>query len=514
MAGHDDDDLIDFYEDDESPIEDTLEPWNILIVDDEEDIHTTTKLALSKFEFEGKKLSFFHAYSAKQAKEILLNNGDFALVFIDVVMESDHAGLDLIKTIRTELKNHKSRLIIRTGQPGFAPEDEVIQQYDINDYRNKSELTSSKLKNSCYTALRSYRDLCNLERSQYGLEEIVLATSKFQQSNNQTEFISHLLAHIVAVAQLEGELCCCVAVTEKNAAEHLLDYRVLAATGINNPDDLNFQKLPKEVQIAFELAIATKKSVRSDDCFVGYFCTDAGTINLMYVSSPGKITAVEHNILEYFSNSVAVSYENMTLRSTVQESQKEIVCLLGEAVEKRSKETGSHVRRVANYCYLLAKEYGLSEIEASQLKAAAPLHDVGKIAIPDNILHKPGKLTAQEWQIMQTHATEGEEILSHSSNAILQIGAIVAGQHHEKWDGSGYPKGLKGEEIHIVGRITALADVFDALSNARCYKAAWPEEEILEFVQQNKGAHFDPELVDILLANLDAVRKIKVSFPD
>lgn len=514
MTQFDDDDFSDFYDDEEQESEVNLEPWNILIVDDEEDIHTTTKLALSRFEFEGKKLSFFHAYSAKEAKEVLTKGIDFALVFVDVVMESEHAGLDLIKTIRTELKNTKSRLIIRTGQPGYAPEDEVIQQYDINDYRNKTELTASKLKNSCYTALRSYRDLCNLERSQYGLEEVILATSKFQQSSNHIEFSSHILSHIVAVAQLEGELCCCVAVTENDSKEKPFTYRILATSGLEKSNNLDFKILPDDVQQAFELAIATKSSVRSDDYFVGYFCTNAGTVNLMFVSSPGKISTIEHNLLEYFSNSVAVSYENMTLRGTVQESQKEIVCLLGEAVEKRSKETGSHVRRVANYCYLLAKEYGLSEIEASHLKAAAPLHDVGKIAIPDSILHKPGKLTAEEWEIMQTHASEGEDILSSSNNAILQVGAIVAGQHHEKWDGSGYPKGLKDEEIHIFGRITALADVFDALSNARCYKAAWPEGEILEFIKQNRGTHFDPQLVDIFLANLDAVHEIKTSFPD
>lgn len=514
MTEFDDDDFSDFYDDDEQSTTVTLEPWNILIVDDEEDIHRSTKLALSKFEFEGKKLSFFHAYSAAEAKEILTGSDDFALVFVDVVMESEHSGLDLIKTIRTELQNTKSRLIIRTGQPGYAPEDEVIQQYDINDYRNKTELTASKLKNSCYTALRSYRDLCNLERSQYGLEEVILATSKFQQSTNHTEFSSHILSHIVAVSQLDGELCCCVAVTENSIMQKESDYRVLAASGIDNPLNIDFKQLPEDVQQAFELAIATESSVRSDDYFVGYFCTNTGTINLMYVSSPSKLSAIEHNILEYFSNSVAVSYENMTLRATVQESQKEIVCLLGEAVEKRSKETGSHVRRVANYCYMLAKKYGLSEVEASHLKGAAPLHDIGKIAIPDEILHKPGKLTAEEWQIMQTHAMEGADILAGSNNDILQIGALVAAQHHEKWDGSGYPKGLKGEEIHIVGRITALADVFDALSNARCYKAAWPEDEIIEFLKENSGSHFDPELVDIFLANMDGVHEIQENFPD
>ncbi|MDP5137295.1 HD domain-containing protein [Rheinheimera baltica] len=198
----------------------------------------------------------------------------------------------------------------------------------------------------------------------------------------------------------------------------------------------------------------------------------------------------------------------------MRESQRELSYILGEAVEKRSKETGSHVKRVANYSYLLAIKCGLSEYEAEKIKLSSPLHDLGKIAIPDNILNKPGKHDADEWAIMQQHAYLGYQILQHSTNEILQMGAIIAHQHHEKWNGKGYPQGVSGHNIHIAGRITALADVFDALGSDRCYKKAWPLEEIIELIRNERGQHFDPTLADILLNNLDAFLVIRDAYPD
>lgn len=520
MTTFDDDDLGGFYDEDEIETSEDSTTWHVLIVDDEEDVHSATKIALNQFEFEGRKLSFTSAYSGRQALDILHKNSDFALAFIDVVMETEHAGLKLVKSMRKEIENTKCRIILRTGQPGFAPEDEVIREYDINDYRNKADLTASKIKSTCYTALRSYRDLCNLERSQSGLEEIIVATSKFQEADSREEFSSHLLAHIAQVAQHEDdEIYCCALVKEsdpRDTDQNNQDpkFRVLAVSGTSQSTEVDYEKLPDKAKTALEYAMQMQKSVKTDEYFVGYFKTSSGSINLIYVSSPVTLTPIEHNILEYFSNSVAVSYENMHLRLTVQESQKEIAYLLGEAVEKRSKETGSHVRRVANYSYLLGIKSGMSEVVAGHLKAASPLHDVGKIAIPDEILNKPGKLTPEEWTVMQSHAKQGEDILSTSNNEIVKMGAIIAGQHHEKWDGSGYPRGLKGDEIHLAGRITALADVFDALSHARCYKPAWDEQKVFDLIRENSGTHFDPNLVDLFFENIEEIRAIKARFPE
>ena len=142
------------------------------------------------------------------------------------------------------------------------------------------------------------------------------------------------------------------------------------------------------------------------------------------------------------------------------------------------------------------------------------MHDIGKVGIPDSILNKPGKLTPQEWLVMKTHAALGYEMLKHSKRPILKAAAIVAREHHEKWNGEGYPRKLKGEQINIYGRITAVADVFDALGSERCYKKAWPLEKILNLFQSERGEHFDPKLVDLLLENLDKFLSIRDAYKD
>jgi response regulator RpfG family c-di-GMP phosphodiesterase len=185
---------------------------------------------------------------------------------------------------------------------------------------------------------------------------------------------------------------------------------------------------------------------------------------------------------------------------------------MGEITETRSKETGNHVKRVAEYSMLLALKYELSEQEAEVIRLASPMHDVGKVGIPDAILNKPGPLTEEEFEVIKTHATLGYEMLKHSNKKVLNAAAIIAQQHHEKYDGSGYPNGLKGDNIHIYGRITAVADVFDALCSDRVYKKAWKMDRVLDFLQSEKGLHFDPDIVDLFLSNLDEFLVIKEKY--
>ncbi|XOB61246.1 ABC transporter substrate binding protein [Campylobacterota bacterium DY0563] len=202
------------------------------------------------------------------------------------------------------------------------------------------------------------------------------------------------------------------------------------------------------------------------------------------------------------------------LNIEIKDTQKEVVFRMGAIAEARSKETGQHVKRVAEYSKLLALHYGLVEEEAEILKQASPMHDIGKVAIPDNILKKPGKLTEEEFEVMKTHTTIGYEMLRGSDRPILKTAAIVAFEHQEKYDGSGYPRGLKGENIHIYGRISALADVFDALGSDRCYKKAWEDEKIFTLFKEQKGKHFDPKLIDIFFEHLDEFLVIREKFKD
>lgn len=200
---------------------------------------------------------------------------------------------------------------------------------------------------------------------------------------------------------------------------------------------------------------------------------------------------------------IKTQHQSARLVKEVEENQREIIYVLMEMMESTSDETGQHIKRVAEYSRLLAhySEY-LTEEDETVIFHAAPMHDIGKIAVPKEILHKPGKLTEEEFQIMKTHAEKGKEFLKHSHRKLLKAASIIAHEHHEKWNGAGYPRGLKGDDIHIYGRIVALADVFDALTHKRQYKEAWSIDKAIEYIKEHEGTQFDPTLVKIFVEHL------------
>ena len=202
--------------------------------------------------------------------------------------------------------------------------------------------------------------------------------------------------------------------------------------------------------------------------------------------------------------------EALAKEQEIIDTQAEVIHTLGEVVENRSHETANHTVRVGQYAYLLAVLAGLDEKQALLLQRAAPMHDIGKIGIPDAVLNKPGHYTEEERELMKRHASIGYSILARSKRDVLQAAAVIAHQHHERWDGAGYPRGLAGDEIHIFGRIVAIADVFDALSFDRVYRKAMPLPKVLEIMRDGHGSQFDPELLDLFLENLNdfvALRK-------
>jgi len=197
------------------------------------------------------------------------------------------------------------------------------------------------------------------------------------------------------------------------------------------------------------------------------------------------------------------------------ETEEEIASRIGKVAEYRDLETGGHIKRMSHYSYHLAQLYGLSEEECELVLSAAPLHDVGKVAIRDNILLKPGKFVADEFEIMKTHSEIGAQILEGAEKfPIIETGRIIALEHHEKYDGSGYPSGKKANEINIYARIVAIADVFDALNSRRVYKNAMDLDTVLKIMTDGKGTHFDPELLDLFLNNIDSFIEIQKQFPD
>lgn len=493
-----------------------LAPWAVLIVDDEPAMHQVTQLVMGGFEFDGRKLAFLNAYSATEARELLASHRDIALVLLDVVMETEHAGLDLARWIREELSNPNVRIVLRTGQPGQAPEELVIKAYDINDYKEKTELTRSKLISVFYAALRAYRDLMRLELARQGLRRTINAISAIYDSQNLRAFASAVLEQLNQLLNFNGEGLCVSRLETYTACTVEGRMKVLAATQAYSRlhIDADVQELPSEVQQALQRTLQERQHHFGEKYLACYYRSKTGSETVVYMSFADRIENEARELLEIFTANVAITYESLLLRDDLEETQRSTIYILGEAVEKRSKETGAHVKRVGEIAALLGNALALSEREVVDLRQAAPLHDVGKIGIPDAVLNKPGKLDAEEWEVMQQHAQLGYELLNSSDKRVLQLAAVIAHEHHERWDGTGYPRQLAGQQIHIAGRIAALADVVDALVSSRCYKAAWTLEQALEYVASERGGHFDPHLVDLLLQRLELLQDIYRRYPD
>jgi response regulator RpfG family c-di-GMP phosphodiesterase len=490
-------------------------PWKILIVDDDEEVHSITKLALRNFTFDGRPLAFMHAYSGHEGIEVLAEHPDIAVCLLDVVMETEHAGLETASAIRSELKNTFVRIVLRTGQPGQAPEETIIAEYDINDYKEKTELTRGKLHTLLYSCLRSYRDIISLDLSRQGLERILECSTQLQQRTYLKDFAKGILEQISAVLAPEEDAF----YAKKNgvaAFEHSDGLRIIAGTGEYEAyeNEYSVNVLPKEcLDIVNNQELGFQSKIGKSG-FICVYRSSENHMGLLFIRDLKTRNELENHLLQMFCRNALTAFDNISLRALLEESQREIVYLLGDAVEHRSKETGHHLKRVSEISFLLAQEMGLPIEQCQFIAEAAPLHDLGKIAIPDSILNKPGKLDPNEWKIMKTHSEIGYEMLHNSDKPLLRMGAEIAYDHHERWDGTGYPCGKKGDEISIAGRITAVADVFDALCSRRVYKAPWDIKQVEEYFQLQRGLHFDPGIVDTMFENLDELVSIQKKYKD
>lgn len=491
-----------------------LAPWKVLLVDDEPDIHDVTKLTLSRFRLDERALTFLHAYNGAEAKEILARETDIALVFLDVVMEKEDSGLEVARWMRKDLDNQFTRIVLRTGQPGQAPEERVIVDYDINDYKEKTELDRTKLFTTTFAALRAYRDIMKVEEARLaalnyreGLERVIAASAHIFQQRNLKDFASGLLQQVVALLRLEQSMLLRLSGASVITGE--TEYEILAQIG-----DLGRDVICPQLIAQIDDARRNRISRLHGDTYVGYFPNSSGKASLLVLKGVDEISDIDAQLLQVFCSGVAIAFDNILLNQEITDTQAELILRLGDVVESRSNEAGNHVRRMSQVCHLLAQASGLPDDETAVLMHAAPMHDIGKIATPDAVLLKPGKLDAAEWEIMKQHPTVGLSILDGSSRPILKAAAVIAHQHHEKFDGSGYPQGLKGNDIHLYARIVAVADVFDALSHKRCYKDAWPVEQVTAHLREVSGHHLDPVYVELLIANIDKAIDINRRWPD
>lgn len=291
-----------------------LEPWKLLLVDDEKVVHSVTRLALEGFELAGRGLQFISAYSAEEAREQLAQHDNIALILLDVVMETDHAGLDLVHYIRRELNNKFVRIVLRTGQPGQAPELEVITQYDINDYKEKTELTRQKLFSTVYTSLCSYRDLMALENNRLGLLKVIEASANIFERRNLAAFAEGVLQQLTALLYLNKDAmlvqpCGMLARPASNALN------ILAATGCYSDYEgtVEISAFDSDVGDRLGAAIAQRSSNYGDNYWVSYYITESGMEQLLYVSAKDVFSIPDIAMIELFVRNVAIAHETIAL---------------------------------------------------------------------------------------------------------------------------------------------------------------------------------------------------------
>ncbi|WP_346842184.1 two-component system response regulator [Metapseudomonas otitidis] len=275
----------------------------------------------------------------------------------------------------------------------------------------------------------------------------------------------------------------------------LLDVMMPGMTGHEVCQQLKNDPATREIPVIFVTALAD-----TEDEAKGF---EVGAVD--YITKPVSPAIVKARVRTHLS---------LVRMDELKRTRLEIVQRLGLAAEYKDNETGLHVIRMSHYSRILARALGWSEADCDDLLNAAPMHDVGKIGIPDAVLRKPGKLDADEWAVMRQHVSIGANIIGEHPSGLLRMAQRIALTHHEKWDGSGYPNGLAGEGIPIEGRIVAIADVFDALTSERPYKQAWPVEEAVAFLREQSGQHFDPDLVELFIQQLPAVLEVKARWAE
>lgn len=451
---------------------------NILIVDDNpKNIQLAANVLKSATDY-----NIYYATSGEAAL-LQLDKRNYALILLDVMMpEMD--GFETAAKIKANNKTSGIPIIFLTAN---ASQQSIVRAFEVGaeDYVTKP-FNQLELISRVKTHVELFRIRCQLTEDAHQKERLL------QQYKKVVD-----IASIVFKMDTEGkityvndEYCILSHFTHKDMAEKSIA-EMLQSDNIAEQLDEIWGALRSGSVWSGRLNILT----RDEDVFI----VEA---TIMPINGPaGKID-------EYITVSNDIT-PIITIKQEIIDTQSELLYTLGEISELRSKEVSWHVRRVSEYIGILATACGLNDEEIQLLKTASPMHDVGKIGIADSVLLKRGKLTAEEFELMKSHTTIGYQLFKNSKRKMLRTAAIISHEHHEKWDGSGYPRGLKGEDIHIYGRITAIADVFDALSHKRIYKAAWSVERTLEYIKAENGKAFDPLISELFFKNLDAILDVR-----
>lgn len=498
-----------------APIEDgndeVKSAYKVLIADDNEEVHKVTKLVLRDFEFNGKKVHFLDSYTGEETKKILSEHEDTAIIFLDVVMEKKHSGLDVVKYIRNELNNKHIRIILRTGQPGEAPEEEVIKNYDINDYRLKNELTVKRINTTIYSALRNYDYIMEIESHREGLRQVIESSSHLFNNNSFNDFLNSVLNEISNFYKQTPNFMFVSSPSEEingflSVEEHEKN-KIVAATGsFKKYLNKNLDEIP-ELKYIYSSINGTHSEPFEITNVDGGFIIKNSKKELFhnYVFVESKYENYNYELISLFLRNYSMALDNYINNNLVSSTQEELIFTFGKVIENHFGEKSDHVKRVSEMMYRFALCNNFSYAESKLIKVASTMHDIGKIGIPDDLLKKISTLSPKEIDLIKKHTNIGYEILTHSNVDILKTAAEIALNHHEKYDGSGYPKGKSEMDIPINARMLAIIDVFDAMTHDRGYKNATSYEQAIDYIKSEKDKHFDGKLVDVFLDNIDFI---------
>ena len=485
----------------ELPSASVLPPWKIMIVDDEPGVHAATRLALRDIQFRGRGLCFISAHSGTEALALFQEHPDTAMVLLDVVMESDDAGLIAARKIR-ECGFNLVRIVLRTGHPGYAPEREVVVNYDIHDYKEKSSLDFSKLFSCLISALRAYDDLVAIEQHRRGLLSVLEAVSWFDFRSLQ-RYLSRMLSELSSLANIEVDQLL-LAVRSPHHPSPQNRFTTLIDGLADAPLNLSEQ--------AYIDASLDARSALNTTTGATFFVHAFGIDLVLFTRDTSALENADRVLLELFLNKVAQAVDNHhTFTQILCERDSLVRSAVGTdehwgghgndeimSMQKLTREIAAHLQQGLDFPEQIDDWFVFS------IGTASAFHDLGVQALPHQLFEKPGALSAEERTAMEQHTQHGVELLRSKlgdmkSSRLFKMSRDVILQHHERYDGSGYPAHLQGEAITLPARIVAVADTYVAMTSTRPYRPAHSVEDALSHIRKGRGRLYDPRVVDAFL---------------
>lgn len=559
-----------------SPVLSPGDYWKVLVIDDEQEVHDVTELVLRNFEFEGKSLKLLHAYSATEGIRVFGEHEDIAVALVDVVMDGDDAGLRLVRHVRQSMGNHFVRIILRTGQPGLAPEREVISRYEINDYKAKTELSAQKLFSVMVSALRGYRDIKALDDTRKGLERMLETATALFRARTIPRFAEIALGKLVSLFNQErailqdrqgGGVFIAQSSQLFSRGEVLafIGSPAMASNGMHTILPRQVANIERSIQ-TISIAITT----RYNEDF------------LIHITLGRQITQLDHTLAELFRLKATLALEHLLVLQKSQDAQRQAINALARIVHDRSppsfprhadsspeslesdayntlaesvseiyirhnmvgtagvvdflyqlttqaeigtwgsaERAARHIIRIGRYAEFISQQAGLDREFCNAIKFAAGLHDIGNLFAPPYLSSAWYLTDSISCRIASEHTRSGKDFLMCSSKSalsppILHMAADIAMHHHETWAGSGYPNGLSGQAIPLAARIVAVADFFDTHSYTQVDGEATSlsDKEIYELIAASSNYYFDPEIARVFLEGYDELLSLRDALSD